>query len=99
MCSCRQKRIDAFGLGRVAVSSLTIIQEPLGWPFLLEGSSPVLEEFLLPVVEDGRVESPFIAQLRRGFLLQQVPPQEMRPALPAGTTQRTLQNSRAAYYP
>jgi len=43
--------------------------------FLLEGSSPVLEEFLLPAVEDRRLESHFIAQLRDGLLLQQVPPQ------------------------
>jgi hypothetical protein len=26
------------------------------WPFLLEGSSPILEEFLLPAVEDRRLE-------------------------------------------
>ena len=44
--------------------------------FLLEGSSPVLEEFLLPAVEDRRLESHFIAQLRDGLLLQQMPPQD-----------------------
>jgi hypothetical protein len=36
----------------------------VGWPFLLEGSSPVLEEFLLPAVEDRWLESHFIAPLR-----------------------------------
>ncbi len=48
----------------------------VGWPFLLEGSSPVLEEFLLSAVEDRRLESHFIAQLRDRLLLQQVPPQD-----------------------
>jgi hypothetical protein len=43
--------------------------------FLLEGSSPVLEEFLLPSIEDCWPESHFIAQLRDGLLLQQMPPQ------------------------
>src|SRR5207245_8021864 len=43
--------------------------------FLLEGSSPVLGEFLLPAVEDRRLESHFIARLRDGLLLQQMPPQ------------------------
>jgi len=33
----------------------------IGPRFLLEGSSPVLEEFLLPAVEDRRLESRFIA--------------------------------------
>ena len=47
----------------------------VGWPFLLKGSSPVLEELLLPAVEDRWLESHFIAQLRNGLLLQQVPPQ------------------------
>ena len=42
--------------------------------FLLESSSPVLEEFLLPAVEDRRLESHFIAQLRDGLLFQQMPP-------------------------
>src|SRR5580704_8451477 len=45
-------------------------------PSLLEGRSPVLEEFLLPAVEDCRLESHFVAQLRDGLLLQQVPPQD-----------------------
>ena len=46
------------------------------WPFLLEGSSPVLEEFLLPAVKDRWLETHFVAQLRDGLLLQQVPPQD-----------------------
>jgi len=46
-----------------------------GWPFLLEGSSPVLEEFLLPPVEDRWLEPYFVAQLRDRLLLQQVQPQ------------------------
>jgi hypothetical protein len=53
-----------------------LVSGMIGWPFLLEGSSPVLEEFLLPAVEDRRLESHFIAQLRDGLLLQQVPPQD-----------------------
>jgi hypothetical protein len=35
---------------------------------MLEGSSPVLEEFLLAAVEDRRLESEFIAQLRDWLL-------------------------------
>ncbi len=53
-----------------------LVSGVVGWPFLLEGSSPVLEEFLLPAVEDRRLESHFIAQLRDGRLLQQMPPQD-----------------------
>ena len=44
--------------------------------FLLEGRGPVLEEFLLPAVEDRRLESHFIAQLRDGLLLQQMSPED-----------------------
>jgi hypothetical protein len=32
-----------------------LVSGMVGRPFLLEGSSPVLEEFLLPAVEDRRV--------------------------------------------
>jgi hypothetical protein len=53
-----------------------LVSGMVGWPFLLEGSSSVLEEFLLPAVEDRRLEPHFIAQLRDGLLLQQVPPQD-----------------------
>src|SRR3954470_22425685 len=52
-----------------------LVSGMVGRPFLLEGSSPVLEEFLLPAVEDRRLESHFIAQPRDGLLLQQMPPQ------------------------
>jgi hypothetical protein len=48
----------------------------VGGAFLPEGSSPVLKEFLLPLVEDRRLESHFIAQLRDGLLLEQMPPQD-----------------------
>jgi hypothetical protein len=48
----------------------------VGWPFLLEGSNSVFEEFLLSAVEDRWLESHFIAQLRDGLLLRQVPPQD-----------------------
>jgi hypothetical protein len=33
----------------------------VGWPFLLEGSSPILEEFLLPAVKNRRLKSHLIA--------------------------------------
>src|ERR1043166_6237646 len=36
----------------------------VSWPFLLEGSSPVLEELLLPAVEDRGMQAEFIAELR-----------------------------------
>src|SRR5262249_13952206 len=51
-----------------------LVSGMVGWPFLLEGSSPGLEEFLLPAVKDRRLESPFTAQLRDGLRIQQVPP-------------------------
>jgi hypothetical protein len=35
----------------------------VGWPFLPEDSSPILEEFLLPAVEDRRLESHFIESI------------------------------------
>ena len=38
--------------------------------FLLEGSRAVLEELLLRTVENRRLESHFIAQLRDGLLFQ-----------------------------
>src|SRR5258708_39908197 len=44
--------------------------------FLLERSSPVLEEFLMPAVEDRRLEYHFIAQLRDGLLLPQMSPED-----------------------
>ncbi len=33
-----------------------LVSGMVGWPLLLEGSSPVLEEFLLPAVEDRWLE-------------------------------------------
>jgi hypothetical protein len=43
-----------------------LVSGMVGWPFLLEGSSPILKEFLLPAVEDCRLESHLITQLRDG---------------------------------
>jgi hypothetical protein len=43
---------------------------------LLEGGRAVLEELLLPVVEDRGLESQLIAELRDWLLLQQMPPQD-----------------------
>src|SRR5580704_2232441 len=51
--------------------------------FLLEGRSPVLEEFLLPAVEDCWLEPRIIAELRDGFLLQQMPSHDGERSLPA----------------
>jgi hypothetical protein len=47
----------------------------VGWPFLFEGSRPVLEELFLPAVEDRGLQAEFIAELRDRLLLQQMPPQ------------------------
>src|SRR5690349_9845014 len=48
-----------------------------GWAALLiEGGSPVLEELLLPAVEDRGLESQLIAELRDVLLVQQMPPQD-----------------------
>src|SRR5215472_12671787 len=43
---------------------------------LLEGGRAVLEELLLPAVEDRGLQAEFIAQLRDRFLLQQMPPKD-----------------------
>ena len=43
--------------------------------FVLESSRPVLEELLLPAVEDRRLQANLIAQLRDWLLVQQMPPQ------------------------
>ena len=51
--------------------------------FSARRQQPVLEQFLLPAVEDRRLESHFIAQLRDGLVLHHVPPQDGRPSLPA----------------
>jgi len=42
--------------------------------FRLKGSRAVLEELLLPAVEDRGLESLFFTQLRDRHLLQQMPP-------------------------
>src|SRR5438552_15784102 len=42
--------------------------------FLLEGGRPVLEELLLPAVEDRGLQAEFIAELRDRLILQQMPP-------------------------
>src|SRR5215472_8848995 len=45
-------------------------------PLLLEGRRPVLEELLLPAIEDRGLQTKFIAELRDGLFLQQMPPQD-----------------------
>ena len=50
-------RLDLF----LQVCNPLLVSGMVGWPFLLEGSSPVLEEFLLPAVKDRRLKSHFIA--------------------------------------
>src|ERR1039458_2084216 len=44
--------------------------------FLLEGNRPILEELLLPAVEDPGLQTQFIAELRDRLLLHQMPPQD-----------------------
>jgi hypothetical protein len=46
----------------------------VGRPLLLESSRPVLEELLLPAVEDRWLSAQFIAELRDRLLIQQMPP-------------------------
>jgi hypothetical protein len=58
----------------------------VGWPFLLEGSRPILEELLLPAVEDLGLQTQLIAELRDRLLLQQMPPQDGGPSLPTCST-------------
>jgi len=47
----------------------------VGARFRLEGRRPVLEDFLLPPVEDRWLKPQFIAQLRDRLVIQQMPPQ------------------------
>jgi hypothetical protein len=54
----------------------------VGWPFLLEGSSPVLEEFLLPAVENRRLESTSSHNFEMGSFSSKCR-LRMRPTLPA----------------
>jgi hypothetical protein len=42
---------------------------------LLESRSSVLEELLLPTIEDGRLKSPFVTQIRDRHSFHQMPPQ------------------------
>jgi hypothetical protein len=46
-------RLDLF----LQVCNPLLVSGMVRWPFLLEGSSPVLEEFLLPAVKDRRLKS------------------------------------------
>src|SRR5215470_3865552 len=48
----------------------------VGPPFRLKGSRCVLEELLLPAVEDRGLESVLATQFRDRNLLQQMPPQD-----------------------
>jgi len=48
----------------------------VGWLFLLEGGRAVLEELHLPAVEDRGLQAQFIAEVRDGLLLQQIPPED-----------------------
>ena len=48
----------------------------VGWPLLLEGGRPVLEELFLPAVENRGLQAVLIAELRDWFLLQQMPPED-----------------------
>jgi hypothetical protein len=62
--------------------SLLQVGDPLllggvvGWPLRLEGGHAVLEELLLPAVEDRGLQAEFVAELRDWLLLQQMPPQD-----------------------
>jgi hypothetical protein len=47
----------------------------VGPPSLLESRGSVLEELLLPAVEDGRLKSPFVTQIRDRHSFHQMPPQ------------------------
>jgi hypothetical protein len=44
--------------------------------FLLEGGHAVLEELLLPAIENGGLQAESIAELRDRLILQQMPPQD-----------------------
>ena len=50
-------RLDLF----LQVCNPFLVSGMIGGPFLLEGSSPVLEELLLPPIKDRRLNSHFIA--------------------------------------
>ena len=48
----------------------------VGWPLLLEGSRPVLEELLLPPVEYRGLQPQLVAQLRNRHLLNKMPSED-----------------------
>jgi hypothetical protein len=48
----------------------------VGWPLLLEGRRAVLEELLLPPIEDCGLQAELVAELRDGLLLNQMPPED-----------------------
>jgi hypothetical protein len=41
-----------------------LIRGVVGWPFLLEGGRAILEELLLPAVEDRGLQAEFVTELR-----------------------------------
>jgi len=43
----------------------------------LEGGGSVVKQLLLPTVEDGRIELVLLTELRDGFILQQVEPEDL----------------------
>src|ERR1051325_1813846 len=57
--------LDAFLLRRMAVAGLS-----------LKSGRPVLEEFLLPAVEDRRLEAQFVTEFGYRLVLQEMPPQD-----------------------
>jgi hypothetical protein len=64
------------GLDLLQVGDPALVGGVVGWPLLLEGGRPILEELLLPTVEDRGLQALLIAELRDRLLLQQVPPQD-----------------------
>ena len=53
-----------------------LVSGVVGWPFLLEGGRPILEELFLPAVEDRGLQPQLIAELLDRLLLQQMPPKD-----------------------
>ena len=58
------------------IGDALLVSGVVGWPFLVEGGRPVLEELLLPAIEDRGLEPLSVTQLRDRHLLQQMPPQD-----------------------
>jgi hypothetical protein len=65
-------RLDLF----LQVCNPLLVSGMVGWPFLLEGSSPVFEEFLLPTVEHRWLQLQLVTELGDRLLFQQMPPQD-----------------------